>query len=55
MLGFIQPFLHLLNFWCKTKGGSQGEYATGPLQPLVFPSKLACKRKEEYDTVVLGT
>ena len=48
MLGFTQPFFHLLaRFWCKTKGGLQGGfYATGPLQPLVFPSKLAYKERQ---------
>ena len=56
MLGFTQPFFHLLDFWGKTKGGSQvGFYAIiGPLQPLVFPSKSACKRKAEFDTAVSG-
>ena len=55
MLGFTQPFFHLLDFWVKTKGGSQvGFYAIGPLQRLVFPSKLACKRKAEFDTAVSG-
>lgn len=56
MLGFTQPFFHLLaRFWCKTKGGLQGGfYATGPLQPLVFPSKLAYKERQNL-TLVLGT
>lgn len=48
MLGFTQPFFHLLaRFCCKTKGGLQGGfYATGHLQPLVFPSKLAYKERQ---------
>lgn len=43
---FYTALISHAQVWCKAKGGSQGGfYAIGPLQPLVFPSKLACKRK----------